>query len=325
MKIEHLQTKLSCNIENLVYFDKLFGKVISKTDFISQIIFELIKENYHNTSKKYSLHAYALNKAENNYDNFNAIYERIKRDRKCAEKEQEKIYMQLNLGPYSCNNYNSDKNMYSYNNIELMQIDNYSSLEIVKALNEKRMSKSKKICRERFRDIFSAYDQYVVNQKNIMTSDELTLKNSIDFYDLQVRMKIELIYNLTLAMKKFNLTEFPQSRAFYFINGFYCKSPMIALQNRFLLQYNTWVPYIFNENLNNEYNTYRDSLFQLLLLKKELTNLLKKEYSSLDLNINDMAQFILKEYNPFSIFNSNKTWDDSSIDLARKVIKGLYG
>lgn len=58
----------------------------------------------------------------------------------------------------------------------------------------------------------------------------------IDFYDLQCRMMIELIYLFACEMEKNNTKEFPKNASYIF--GFYGEidNNIIHLQNRFILQ-----------------------------------------------------------------------------------------
>lgn len=77
------------------------------------------------------------------------------------------------------------------------------------------MHSSKKISRNKFREIFDQYDNYVQNQIHCSESYHDTIFNAIDFYDLQCRMMIELIYLFACEMEKTTLKNFLKMHHIY--------------------------------------------------------------------------------------------------------------
>lgn len=184
------------------------------------------------------------------------------------------------------------------------------------------MPDSKKISRARFKDIYYQYDKSIRNMRDeaVLSSNKMVI-NAIDFYDLQNRMKIELTYNLALVMEKYNVQDYPAQRASFFVSGAYGEG--ISLQNRFLLHQNKWFPYVFGER-QTEYKGTVDLLITLMLLKKEVMDYFYNRIKNCAFEIDEAAEFIQKEYNPFSVFTEDKEWNNSRIDLARKILKSYW-
>lgn len=327
MKIETVKNILSditkCFSDNDDYIDMCFAILINKDDFIAQIIFELIKEQYYTNLPLASLRTYVADISQNPLGSLDADYEQLKRSRIIASKVQKKLYQQIGIVIPQTNDFKSKAEGYKYNPLQIHQINNYQNLEIIKSLMKGRMLSSKKVSRSRFRDIFQEYDSYVNEQmKKAEHSPKERLACSIDFYDLQIRMKIELTYISVLYMEKYNFHDYPYMQASYFVNGFYGNS--IHLQNRFLLKQHKWLlQYVF-VNSQNEAEFVKVLLFKLMVLKKQIMNIFYNKISCCDFSINDMAHFVELEYNPFSIFQNNKKWSNNQIDLARKVLNPFW-
>lgn len=324
MKIEAAKNILFDIFEqdNSVDFESYFINLADKNDLIAQIIFELIKEQYYANLPQSSLRAYATNISQNYSDTFDASYEQLKRNRAVAATAQNELYRQLGIMPTQTNGFKSKAKGYQYNSLQIHQINNYQNLEIIKSLMKGRMADSKKVSRIHFREIFQEYDRYVCAQmKKAEKSSEECLACSIDFYDLQIRMKIELTYCMASYMEKYQIHNYPNLQASFFINGFYRER--FALQNRFLLKQPTWLKYIFNNEQNFTKCIIR-SLFQLLYTKKCTIDIFHTCIPCCDFETNDMVDFVRKEYNPFSIFQDNKDWNNRRIDIARKILKPFW-
>lgn len=324
MKIEAAKNILFDIFEqdNSVDFEPSFINLADKNDFIAQIVFELIKEQYYANLPQSSLRAYATNISPNPSNTLDASYEQLKRNRAIAATAQNELYRQLGVTPTQTNSFKSKAKGYQYNSLQIHQINNYQNLEIIKSLMKGRMANSKKVSRIHFREIFQEYDRYVCEQmKKSEKSSEECLACSVDFYDLQIRMKIELTYCMASYMEKYQIHNYPNSQASFFINGFYGEN--IALQNRFLLKQPTWLKYIFNDNQEPTKYIIK-SLFQLLYIKKCTVDIFRTRIPCCDFEINDMVDFVRKEYNPFSIFQDNKDWNDRRIDIARKILKPFW-
>lgn len=324
MKIEAAKNILLdiINQNNSADFESHFIDLGDKNDLIAQIIFELIKEQYYENLSRFPLRAYASNMFQNPSDTFDASYEQLKRNRTTAAAAQNELYRQIGAMPTQTNGFKSKAEGYSYNSLQIHEINNYQNLEIIKSLMKGRMANSKKVSRTHFRGIFQEYDRYVCTQvKKAENSPEECLACSIDFYDLQIRMKIELTYCMASYMEKCQLHRYPDFQASFFVNGFYGEH--IVLQNRFLLKQPEWLKYIFS-NEQDRTKCIIESLFQLLYTKKRTVDIFCTLIPCCNFETNDMADFVRKEYNPFSVFQDNKDWNDTRTDLARKILKSLW-
>lgn len=299
-----------------------FSNLVNIDDLIAQIVFELIKEQYYENLLRFPLRTYVSDMPQSSLDTLDAAYEQLKRNRVTAANAQNQLYQQIGVMPPQTNDFKSKAEGYQYNSLQIHEINNYQNLEIIKSLMKGRMANSKKISRTHFRDIFQEYDSYVRTQmKKAENSPQERLIHSIDFYDLQIRMKIELTYSMALYMEKCGIHSYPNFQASFFVSGFYGKH--IVLQNRFILKQAVWLKYVFS-NEQDDVKPIINELFQLLQIKKRAVDIFHTDISSCNFDINDMADFVHKEYNPFSIFQDNKEWNNTRIDLARKILKPFW-
>lgn len=330
MNINDLQKEISNIIKKIPNVEDYFNGCITSDDFISQIIFEIIKINFYDCLDKLSMRKHVndtlINKNLPEISS-DSCYEQLKRNRRQAEKENEKLLSCIGLSAPSDNNEMDniqDKlSGYQYNNLQFLQIDNYSDLDIIRALSTQKMHSSKKISRNRFKEIFIQYDNYVKKQINCSETSHDVILNAIDFYDLQCRMMIELIYLFACEMEKNNIKDFPLNASY--ILGFYgtINDDKIHLQNRFILQQRLFIPFAFNDNSKSELEFTR--LYHLLLLKKTIMQILNERLNTFQFSEQIMSEFILNKYNPFSIFCDSKNWTDKRIDLSRSVIAAMWG
>lgn len=329
MNINDLQKEISDIIKKITNVECYFNGCITSDDFILQIIFEIIKENFYGSLGKLSMRKHVndtLVKKSLPETSYDSCYEQLKRNRRQAKNENEKLLSCIGLSDPSDNNEMDniqDKlSGYQYNNLQFLQIDNYSDLDIIRALSTQKLHSSKKISRNKFKEIFIQYDNYVKKQIHCSETSHDVILNAIDFYDLQCRMMIELIYLFACEMEKNNTKEFPQINASFIYSGFHCNTG-IHLQNRFILQQHLFIPFAFSDNSKSALEFTR--LFHLLLLKKRIMQLLSKRVDTFQFSEQTMSEFILSKYNPFSIFCDSKNWTDKRIDLSRSVIAAMWG
>lgn len=324
MKIQEAKNTLISIIDGVENADIYFSGLINKSEFMVQIVFEIIKNQYFIGLPTTSLRRYTIN-SKQEYSDLDSDYELIKRRYRMALLEQKKLLK--NIGMVLPKNDMSDIDDrlegYHINTLQARQIQNYGDLEIITALSKGRMHNSKKISRERFKNIYCQYDKFICNMRDeaALSPDKMVI-NAINFYDLQNLMKIELTYNLVLAMGKYNLNDYPAQRASFFVFGAFGEG--ISLPNRFLLQQNKWFPYVFGER-QTDYDNAVILFIVLLRLKKEVMDYFYNQMEYCVIEIDEAATFIQKEYNPFSVFTENKDWSNSRIDLARKILKSYWG
>lgn len=323
MKIQEAKNTLISIINRVEKADLYFSGFINKSEFIAQMIFEIIKNQYFNELPTASLRQYAIG-SKQEYSGLDSEYEQIKRKHKMALFEQDKLHQSMGriLPKNDMRNIDTRLEGYNYNPLQARQIQNYGNLEIITTLSKGQMPNSKKISRARFKDIYCQYDKFIRNMRDeaVLSPDKRVI-NAIDFYDLQNRMKIELAYNLVLAMEKYNVHDYPAQKASFFVLGVFGEG--ISLQNRFLLHQNKWFAYVFGEK-QTEYEDTVHLFIALLQLKKEVMDYFYNRTKDCAFEIDEAASFIQKEYNPFSIFTENKDWNNSRIDLARKILKSYW-
>jgi hypothetical protein len=323
MKIQETKNTLISIIDRVENADIYFSGIINKSEFIAQILFEIIKNQYFNELPMASLRQYAIG-SKQKYSGLDSEYEKIKRRHKMALFEQDKLHQSIGLVFPKNDMSNIDTRLkgYHYNPLQARQIQNYGDLEIITTLSKGQMPDSKKISRARFKDIYCQYDIFIRNMRDeAVLSPEKRVINAIDFYDLQNRMKIELTYNLALVMEKYNIHDYPAQQASIFVSGAFGEG--IWLQNRFLLHQNKWFPYVFGEK-QTEYENTIHLFIALLELKKEVMDYFYSRTKNCAFEVDEAAAFIQNEYNPFSVFTENKDWNNSRIDLARKILKSYW-
>ncbi|ETT51581.1 hypothetical protein [Paenibacillus sp. FSL H7-689] len=315
MKIKEVKQAIAKSIDKIVTDKVLFNGYISQTDLIAQIVFEKLIGHYRNKLPTAALYHHAV-QSKPDYEDIEPVYERKKRMNNKMLKERERLHKDLGL--------EFERNVipqegYQYTSLQMQQINNYGSLSIVVALQEGRMADSRKISRARFREIFCDYDNYVQDlMKRSGLSPEQTIRNAIDFYDIQNRMKIEMTYDLVVTMQKYGFEEYPWLPASYFVQGF--RNETMFLQNRLLLKQRDWIPYVFGDMIE-ESEKARDILYTILLVKKITMN----DLDEFEFELDEMASFVQEEYNPFTVFTEQKDWSDGRIDLARKILKAFWG
>ena len=286
--------------------------LIAPSEFAEQIIFELVKKQYYENLPKKALRRFVDMDALD----LDAAYEQLKRNRNKAEAAKSDLYQQLGVSPQPGDGFQSKARGYQYNALQIQQIKNYQDLQMITAVG--RMADSKKISRQRFRSIYEEYDGYVERQLLKMSGPaKETLSAAIDFYDFQLRMNVELTYRIALAMERFHFRDYPSLEASPYILGFF--GDHIRLQNRFLLKKDAWLSYVFNERHTIDRQGV-DGLFALLLGKYEIM----KSIPAWEFEVEDMANFVRTEYNPFSVFEGKKEWTDIRVDLARKVLRSFW-
>ena len=286
--------------------------LIAPSEFAEQIIFELVKKQYYENLPKKALRKFV------DMDSLDpdAAYEHLKRNRNKAGTAMHNLYQQMGVMSRPEDGFLSKARGYQYNALQIQQIKNYQDLQMITAVG--RMADSKKISRQRFRSIYEEYDGYVERQLLKMSGPaKETLSAAIDFYDFQLRMNVELTYRIALAMERFHFRDYPSLEASPYILGFF--GDHIRLQNRFLLKKDAWLSYVFNERHTTDRQGV-DGLFALLLGKYEIM----KSIPAWEFEVEDMANFVRTEYNPFSVFEGKKEWTDIRVDLARKVLRSFW-
>lgn len=296
------------------------NKIISSDEFVQQIVFELLKEYYHINSKSMTLRKYVKDRGHNG-SSFDSEYEKMKRNVKSARKEQQKIFSSLGIAYDDRKMVEIEDRLkgYDLNESKLLQMENYTELAIVKSLSEKRLGNSHKVSRSKFEKIFIDYDDYVKTLKEDFNLGYCFA--AIDFYDLQIRMNIELFYYLATIMEENNLKSISSDSIRWVSFGI--QNEYMALQNRFLLCKNRWAACILT---NSQYEAFYSCLLQTMMAKKLIIDALKKEniFMLIDFEAEDIKTYIEAKYNPFSIYCENKCWTNSRIDLARKVVKAVW-
>lgn len=90
------------------------------------------------------------------------------------------------------------------------EIVNIHDMELVKAIVEKRIATSHKICDTRFREIADQYDSFVEGEKNKIGKDaESTVFSSVKLYTLQTKYAFDFFYEVAVKMNELGIKEFP--------------------------------------------------------------------------------------------------------------------
>lgn len=315
------ETSITANVEN---YPLLIGyEYIGLKDFVSQLIFELVADQFIHELPTAALLEYS--RKESDGVGAEAAYAAYKRNHDAALKYQNSLRNSLGLEPLVKDHDAARRQGYLYNALQVRQMKTNSDLAIIKAMLMSRMAVSKKISRDQFRSLYNEYDQYIrMLIEDAQANPEILIINAIDFYHLQNSMHLELIYSMAVEMERARLDEYPFLEASRFVIGLLRydsnNGKKLVLQNRFLLHHKDWFPYVFGDR-RVQHDRQCSRLYHLLLYKKQLMDDYHTVYPNNHFEYDSMVEFVRSEYNPFSIFNGNKEWSDNRLDLARKILK----
>lgn len=323
MKIIDVKQRLSSLIIDKYKAEYLFDEFeyVGLTDFITQLVFEVVKQQFVASLSTMSLHQNVVIKEKDSIAT-DAAYAELKRNHSQAVKDQNELREMIGADIQKKDVAAARREGYQYNTLEFRQIQSRTEIPIIKSLSQGRMAESKKVSRKNFREIFNEYDRYICGLiDEIAPSSEKIIMNSIDFYDLQNRMMIESTYDLAAEMERTGLHEYPALKASCFVQGFHGNG--VTLQNRFLLQKTKWFPFVFGEK-QKQYDFQVKRLYHVLQLKKTVMDDFYAQIESCQLGNDDILTFITEEHNPFLAFTRDKQWSDSRIDLSRKVLRSFW-
>lgn len=131
MKIQEAKNKLISVINGVENADSYFSGLINKSEFIAQILFEIIKKQYYSELPTTSLRQYAI-KSKQKYSGLDSEYEMIKRRHKMASLERDKLYQSIGLTLHKNDMSNIDTRLegYHYNSLQVRQMQNYGLLKL---------------------------------------------------------------------------------------------------------------------------------------------------------------------------------------------------
>lgn len=299
-------------------FEYIFNGPINFNDFITQIMFEKYKEQYLINKKKKSLRSYIQDG-----QTFDSDYQQMKRT--LAFSNYYKKYVKKNLTEQGVNVNNiSDleihetKNMkekldgLSLSEMDNLQLTTMNRLELLKSITSKRIVSSKKISNTRFIEMFDELDNYYLNVKKGLNKDNF-FYHLINFYDIERSYFTELIYKIATYINEQNLKEY-NIESFEVLFNIEIPSIKFRGSNRFLNHRHIYIAGLINRN-QMATGQLINVLYQKGVLFSHFTDKIDIAFKKLD--VSDVEEHLMANYNLFNIITDNKEWNNNKIKIAR--------
>lgn len=305
----------------------LFTGKIDFDSFVVQITFEILKEDLYNRSMVKSLRQWL-----NEYD-LNTEYQSYKRTIKYIRHYKEELKSELD--PATIMNKRSDleiKKMdsmgnrttgYELNVFHFTQMLNIQNYQLLKVIIDKRICLSKKISNSRFKELYNELDNHYSNMK----SEDVTLENMINFYEIEKNYSTEMIYKLSsiISENKLSLDESLSKLGMLFTFNYQLDANhSYGCENRFLAHRHLYIDDFLFPQLNDQGICEESKKFlNILYLKSLLLQNSSIKDSILSNNQIELIDIVKSKY-PLMEIIQDKKWDNKKIQIARKLFDGLY-
>lgn len=340
-----MQGLFSCIPEEHVDYCFEESYPVNTFDFVENVIFEFIKHSYYESLPKHSLRHYVPYSADEDDHS-----ERMRFQRSLNYAQH---YKDLNYDAMGrANNWDSQimkdyecllkKDMgkmksriegYELSEMDIFEHENIQNLRIIKSIVEQRLCSSKKVSNRDFIDIFTEYDNWVIDLINdSKKSQDKMLFNSMAYFTIEWKYSLEFIYSVADYMEKNNIEEADQLvlRALALPLSFQSRLgvPMSG-DNRMIKERQRLIPdFISKESYSPVMKIYIDKYVEivgLIMIFNNLTSVdggLYKDWFKRNTDKNDWVSF-LEEFDLFSTWHK-KEWTNKKISLVRKLIKQMY-
>lgn len=328
---ERLKDYIIHNVPKLEQFKEL--------DFVlDQAFFEVIKRVYDKEMKqtKKSMEKtffYGITDKKKTYI-YDSSKQKYKRDLRKIEKyrheEGEKYEALCGVFPEAfkklknetdCSKSNFESNHYNISNQNSIEIETFSKLAIYEKILKKQISSVKKVSNTEFKDLYKEYDNHFISKLSKASSPEITdneyIAILIDFFNFEDKVSLEFIYTISDYAVKNNISD----EVFDRVKFLYASPLLIAgvtCMNRSFFLRDMYIPLLLSgdgEVFSNHLNQYQKDLFTVCQLKERYIsdNMIECIPKS------ELVKYLKGNYNLFTLFNQNKTWESKKIRLARKI------
>lgn len=228
---------------------------------------------------------------------------------------------------------------YEFSEFQYWELQNIHTMNLVKAIIERRISSSKKISEDRFIEIADQFDRTIQKFKSASDKDsEQTVFSSLVMFTLEGRYAFNFYYQIATEMEARGIKEIPDLKdKLMALSGTYkCCSPLPDLEPQFahdndrLIEY----PMILQRQraITSIVNSDEDKSVDLVLSAYIEANVLANAVQShIYLNEKPMRMWfaentsvddwasVFKTYDVFRTFISDKEWSRFKIQAVRKM------
>ena len=325
------------------YVEGVVGGILDMADIVRMAMINAIRDVFEQVSEKKSLR-YHLNHKGIDYDDKSTVM-RYSRHMKFIMEQRKLEYERLaethgitpemaDLIPPDMNDIKNKKDGYKLNDMQFFEINNIMENEFTKALTENRLTNSKKISNDRFKDIMGQYDAIIENLNSEWDkNDHTAVFNTIAAFVLEWKFPVHFLYSIAKRMEELGISEFcdEQSRigiltaninveSIYWGNHFSVPSRMVTVRDRY-------IDIILKEPAESdyymdEYIRYCEALNLICQIRQNtdvIDGMSVKDWFLKNTEEEDWASFC-RDYNIFETINpEKKEWTDKRIRYFRKL------
>ena len=323
--------------------------IMSMTDFMDELIMELIRYSYDKNAEKYSIRNHLIqngwvDKNGHIYDDKKAAFGRSReyaqKYRDLEAKRRVEHYGEMvdeikELLPPSMDDMQDKLSGYKFNRMQFFELKQLQELRICKSFVEHRLEDNNSVNNKTFKEIFLQYEEFVDSLRLTEDmSDEDVVFNSLAYWVLQWKYPLELFYTVAEYVDNNKDIQLNKTQL-----ALMCADLHVSLAqgtassaSRFVKIRNKFVPkLLYGEsgmNLEIEFDSF--TLQNYIYLKAIMIQryaadvekgIMLKDWFADNVSMNEIATF-LRGYNVFAAHRS-KEWNNKRIRTVRELIKML--
>lgn len=334
MNCEYIEIEFMKYINEIANIDKVhyvFSGKVAFQDFIFQVVFEVLKDEFYAKDSVKSLNQWLCD------SDSHLEYQSYKRIMKYVRYYKENLRLELtsklssdSIEQLNLINMEFVENRlkgYNLNSFKFIQLVNIQRYQLLKCIIDKRICSSKKISNSKFIDFHNELEKYYFDLKCDGVDYEDIFKNMIHLYEIEKSYSTEVIYKIAsiICEKNVNLDdEILERLGFIFNFVIPIANGKYSCENRFLAHRHYFIEELIAPHLNEQsISVELEKFLNILYLKSMLTKNLNLREFIIYYDRNEMLKMIIDHYQLFSIIEEKK-WDNKKIRVARNLYKGLF-
>ena len=329
------------------YIESAFSGMLQIGDVVEMIMIDSIRDAFDRVSEKRSLrqHLYDIGISDQDRSeimrysrSMGFIMEQRQReyDRRA---EEHKVYSEMKqLIPPNMMDMKTRTEGYQLTDMQFFEIRTILNNEFTKAMTENRITNSKKVSNDRFRDIMVQYDAVIdVLNKDWDKDDHSAVFNTIAAFVLEWKFSVHFLYSIAKRMEELNVSNFDDAQlrlasfcgdvtgTSYLGNRFATHSRMITVRDRY-------IDLILEEPSDSciywaEHSFFGEGLNIVSRMRKNMAPMNGEKIVDWlidNTNESDWASFC-RDYNIFGTINAEKkVWTDKRIKYFRKMCDKIF-
>lgn len=325
------------------YLEVLFSFGLSVDDIIFQVLVLCCRYAYLINAEKHPL-SYYIEQEGLEADLARKEHERLIK----YSKEKNKLLndrIEQNIGDRFPDinvhliNENNRFSGYAISAFQYWEIKNIHNMKLVKSIVERRISSSKKVSVDRFKNMSEEYDRAVESMMVQFGKDpDSTIFSSLQLFTLQYKYSFDFYYELAARMEELGIKEIPDmyNRLMTVSGGYKCVSllpdisPKLANDNDRKIEYPLIIQrhYFIDQIIRGAESSTIDLIMSTFIEANVLANAVRSHmyinksilqvYIAQETAIEDWAS-MFEIYNVFRTFVPQKKWTDARIKLVRKM------